>query len=696
MRAETLADRLGARRTATGWMARCPAHDDRQASLSIGDGVDGRLLLHCFAGCDLPAILAALNVEERDLFNGLTGRGGGGPSGGKRFEHSNSAGLTLAAYAAAKQLPEAFLATLDVSQITIAGRPGVRMLYRGRDGAEACVRFRCALRGDSRFRWKNGSKPCPYGLWRLDQRPPGAPLVLVEGESDAHTLWYHEIPALGLPGASSWQDAWAEYLHDVSEILVVIEPDAGGDAMRAWIGTSSVRDRVRLVCLDGVKDVSELYLQDPSAFLRHWQQALSAATTWKDHAAAAQQRQVTEAFALAQGLLEAPDLLDQVAAAIHADGYAGDPRPPLIAYLAFTSRVLERPLNVAFVAPSGAGKNRAVDAALAFVPSEAVHEVKAGTPRALIYSDIDLAHRYVVVAEADSLPEDGPAASAVRSLVTDSHFTYEVVEGNPKTGQHGTRRIEKAGPTGLITTGTKSLRTQLSTRTLEVPLRDDAAQTRAIMHAQARAVDGTPTHPPDRAPFLALQRWLDLAGERRVLVPFSGALAQLLSADAVRMRRDFPQLLTAIQAVALLRQRQRARVASGAIEATIEDYAVVRYLFGDVFDGIAAEGLTPAIRAAVDAIASDEEISETALATRLGIAKSTASYRVKRALARGWLTNVEMRKGCAAKLSRGEPLPEDTSVLPSPDRVREVFECSNQNPGVCPPPPPDGSAEESR
>lgn len=39
----------------------CPAHDDHSPSLSISTGDDGRLLLHCFAGCDFRDIRAALN-----------------------------------------------------------------------------------------------------------------------------------------------------------------------------------------------------------------------------------------------------------------------------------------------------------------------------------------------------------------------------------------------------------------------------------------------------------------------------------------------------------------------------------------------------------------------------------------------------------------------------------------------------------
>src|SRR5262245_27581615 len=55
-------------KTHTGWTARCPAHEDARPSLSIGTAEDGRILLRCFAGCDLTAIVSALRIEVRDLF----------------------------------------------------------------------------------------------------------------------------------------------------------------------------------------------------------------------------------------------------------------------------------------------------------------------------------------------------------------------------------------------------------------------------------------------------------------------------------------------------------------------------------------------------------------------------------------------------------------------------------------------------
>ena len=48
--------------------ARCPAHDDRVASLVATEGDDGRVLLHCHAGCEFTEIVQALGLEMKDVF----------------------------------------------------------------------------------------------------------------------------------------------------------------------------------------------------------------------------------------------------------------------------------------------------------------------------------------------------------------------------------------------------------------------------------------------------------------------------------------------------------------------------------------------------------------------------------------------------------------------------------------------------
>jgi hypothetical protein len=57
----------GIRPNGSCWKARCPDHDDREASLSIHEGGDGRVLLKCFAGCETSDIVAALGLSMRDL-----------------------------------------------------------------------------------------------------------------------------------------------------------------------------------------------------------------------------------------------------------------------------------------------------------------------------------------------------------------------------------------------------------------------------------------------------------------------------------------------------------------------------------------------------------------------------------------------------------------------------------------------------
>lgn len=50
------------------WMARCPAHEDRKASLSVKQA-DDRILIHCWAGCGAGDVVAALGLTLADLFD---------------------------------------------------------------------------------------------------------------------------------------------------------------------------------------------------------------------------------------------------------------------------------------------------------------------------------------------------------------------------------------------------------------------------------------------------------------------------------------------------------------------------------------------------------------------------------------------------------------------------------------------------
>jgi hypothetical protein len=66
---KTVLDRLDNVRQHDGnYTARCPLHDDHTNSLSITTGREGQALLYCHAGCETPEIVAAIDLEMRDLF----------------------------------------------------------------------------------------------------------------------------------------------------------------------------------------------------------------------------------------------------------------------------------------------------------------------------------------------------------------------------------------------------------------------------------------------------------------------------------------------------------------------------------------------------------------------------------------------------------------------------------------------------
>src|SRR5262249_36165140 len=74
MTAEAITRALGGRKGGAAWMARCPTHEDREPSLSIADGDNGKILVRCHAGCEQHRVIAALRA--RGLWGGLRRAGG--------------------------------------------------------------------------------------------------------------------------------------------------------------------------------------------------------------------------------------------------------------------------------------------------------------------------------------------------------------------------------------------------------------------------------------------------------------------------------------------------------------------------------------------------------------------------------------------------------------------------------------------
>ena len=57
------------KRTGQGkWLACCPSHSDKNASLSVRELEDGRVLVHCFAGCSVEEVLGAVGLTFDALY----------------------------------------------------------------------------------------------------------------------------------------------------------------------------------------------------------------------------------------------------------------------------------------------------------------------------------------------------------------------------------------------------------------------------------------------------------------------------------------------------------------------------------------------------------------------------------------------------------------------------------------------------
>lgn len=371
------------------------------------------------------------------------------------------------------------------------------------------------------------------------------------------------------------------------------------------------------------------------------------------------------------GLLDDPCLLDRVDEVLAHRGLAGDRRLARLIYLALTSRFLDRPVNLVVEGPSAAGKTFLVSHVVALFPEEAIYNLTAASERALAYTEQDLQHCVIVIGEAAGLHRDGVGATIMRTITWEGRLTYEFVE---KTSRGlNPRRIEKPGPTGFITTTTKSLDPELATRVLSITVRDDPEQSRLVVRSAGRRA-ATGRAEVDVAPFVAAQRWLATAGSREVIVPFAEVLADLVDVGSVRVRRDFVQLLSLIKASALLHQRQRGRDGAGTVVAAQDDYRIVHGLAADLFGTAAADGLTQAQREAVDAVASlcsetETEVGLRQIAQRLGIDKSAAQRRLARPLTRGYVVNIEDRRGRPARLKPGDPLPDLRPAIPTPEAL---------------------------
>lgn len=216
----------------------CPFHRDKQSSFSV-DLKTGKW--HCFSedeGGNFITFWAKYhNIDTKQAYKEILDKYG--VSNEKKHQQSGRdsapsyAPYSVEQYSFDKRLPVEFLEkTCHAS--TQKERGGVTCLLmpylteskQSLSAKDLAVRKRY---GGKQFTWRKGSKGniCLYGEWRLPEIRKAGWAVLVEGESDTHSLWYMGIPAIGIPGASMFKPYWTEALQGL-KLYIHREPDGGG------------------------------------------------------------------------------------------------------------------------------------------------------------------------------------------------------------------------------------------------------------------------------------------------------------------------------------------------------------------------------------------------------------------------------------------------------------------------------------
>ena len=196
---EILNQLTNVKKSGDGYSARCPEHEDLKNSLSIGLTKEGKVLIHCHAGCDTKEIVAKLGLEMRDLF----------PVSSKR---------------SASRKISATYDYLDENR---------KILYQA-------VRYSpkgfSQRRPDGKGGWiwnVSGVTKIPYRLPDILNSSKDTPIFIVEGEKDADRLASLGLVATtNVGGAGKWTRKLNKYFADRQVVIIPDNDKAGHDHAR--------------------------------------------------------------------------------------------------------------------------------------------------------------------------------------------------------------------------------------------------------------------------------------------------------------------------------------------------------------------------------------------------------------------------------------------------------------------------------
>lgn len=225
MTVEQLAARLGAKKNSSGWQAKCPAHADNTASLSIKSGDGGKILVFCHAGCDYKDIVRTAGVESADFFSVKDEK----PVKSQivaKYDYCDEQGGIL--FQALRYEPKAF-----------------RQRRPNGSGWEWSVK---------------GIRKVPYRLPELLAASLEQYVYIVEGEKDVERLSVLGLAATcNAGGAGKWQRSFSEHFKGRKVAILSDNDDAGRKHARDVESMlKSVAVEVRIIELPGLPDKGDV------------------------------------------------------------------------------------------------------------------------------------------------------------------------------------------------------------------------------------------------------------------------------------------------------------------------------------------------------------------------------------------------------------------------------------------------------
>ena len=666
------------------YQALCPAHNDTKPSLSIKIK-NNKILLCCHAGCKAKDIVKKLGLKMTDLNDAYTIQKTMRQCDTK---NSDSPEVTLKQYSKYKKLPVKFLEKKVGASIgTFNGKECVEFPYFDTDGNIVAKRLRIALKDTDKFRWDKGNKPCLYGLNRLSKTKKSF-IFLVEGESDCHTLWYCEYPALGVPGVTNWnEDRDAPYFDVFKTVYVIYEQDQGSDKLMATLKDSAIASKLKVVTLGKHKDISEMFIDAKkrfknafkTQFKKRLRKALKKAVPMKDFIDHAIQEKRAELFAKCQDIAENKDILSLFYRDLQECGVVGEKKYAKTVFLCLNTRFFEKIVSVIVRGSSSSGKSYLIVKILEnFFPTFVCHVMTSMSPKALYYTDKEFKHRFIWIFEQAGI-NSKDLNYQIRTLISEGCLNYEAtIKG--EDGHFTTQKMKKEGPTGFIVTTTKvTYNEENENRCLTITTDDSAEQSRRVV----KAIASDKNYDIDTTRWIAFHEWLEFS-EHNVEVPYSWALSDLIDSRSTRIRRDFAKILSLIKSHALLHQSTRRNNSKGSVLADFSDYTAVRSLINESLSASLQKTVPDHIKETVDAVKeiikkgkglSVESLGVTILelSQRLKLSKSQALRRVEESENLGYLENLEARPKAKKRLVINEQMPKDHKLLPSVKRLKEHF-----------------------